>query len=150
MQHEFEFLFTYTITTASLLPADISLGSISCTEIKEKEGNKGILKGNSPHCFSSQTIKQDKDDFKIKHTVSLGCHLQTRWKQCNWETVLHSIFIRDFNWQTCKAAASNLNLKEKNLSSWKLVYVFHVFWEKKATTSCVLENSLLLMSYGKN
>lgn len=46
------------------------------------------------------------------------------------ETVLHSIFIWDFKWQICKAAASNLNLKEKNLSSWKSVYVFHVFWKK--------------------
>lgn len=147
-------------STASLLPADISLGSISCMEIKRKAGNKGILKGNSLHFFSSQAIKQDKDDFRIKHTLSLGCHLQTDENWSETETMktgdFFTVFSLDFfNWQICKAPDSSLNLKEKKLSSWLLLYFFYALvmymhYGTQETTSHNLESSCVPKSYSKN
>lgn len=56
MCHLIEFLFSWGSAHAAL-PADTPLGNISCVEIKEKAGNEGILKGNSPHFFPVSDYK---------------------------------------------------------------------------------------------
>lgn len=54
--------------------------------LKRKQETR-VSQKEIPHIFfPPQTIKQDRDDFRIKYTISLGCHLQTRWKlKWNWE-----------------------------------------------------------------